>query len=73
MHLKLPNIVTGRVIPPAVQEKILKEEKDKRFHKKQRRQQFFHDLLIAVISVLLGNVDRIFTFVSNLIKNLLNG
>ncbi len=39
--------------------------------KKQTRQQFFRDLIITVIGALVGNADRIFIFIADLLKTLL--
>ena len=71
MKIEFPQVVKGCVVPYSVQEKIAKEEQSKTNNKKIQTKQFLHDLTITIISVLLSNIDRIFIFVSNLIKNLI--
>ena len=71
-QFNLPDIAAGKVIPHSIQEKILKEEQEKLEHKKNKRQQFWHDVLIAIIGVVLSNADRIYLVISNLIQTLLN-
>lgn len=68
MNLKIPDIVKGSVVPHSVQAKISQEEQQKAIQRKQ----FYHDLIITVIGVLLGNIDRIISFIVNLLTNLLN-
>ena len=72
MNYKIPGIVRGTVLPYSVQEKIAKEEQEKKDRKKQSLKQFLHDLTITVISVLLSNSDKIFIFIANLIKILIS-
>lgn len=64
----LPGIAKGTVIPYSAQVKMLKEEQEKREAKKNIRKQFFHDILIAFISVLISNADRIFHFILKLLN-----
>ena len=68
MNFKIPSIVKGSVVPHSVQAKINQEEQQKTIQRKQ----FYHDLIITVIGVLLGNIDRIINFIVNLLTNLLN-
>ena len=70
-EIKLSDIANGGVIPYSVQEKLEKEEQNNKMQKKQHLQYLLHDLLITIISVLLSNADRIYTFISNLLNNLL--
>jgi len=63
MKIKVPSIAKGCVPPYSVQEKIAKEDQVK----KERIKCFWRDLIIAIVSALIGNIDRIIGFISNLI------
>lgn len=39
----------------------------------KQKKQYRHELVIALVGAAFGNADRLFIFISNLIKNLLNG
>ena len=60
MKLDLPDIAKGKILPPAIQQKIHEEMMDKELRKKQ----FRHDWLLATFSAVLGGI---FGFIASLI------
>ena len=52
MKLDLPDIAKGKILPPAIQQKIHQEAKEEELRKKQYK----HDWRIAIVSSALGGI-----------------
>lgn len=50
--MRIPNIVSGKVIPSGVDLEIIKQEKENMIRKQSRK----HDWIIAIFSVIGGGV-----------------